>query len=79
MVDGVIATVSKNRSEHVRVTLTALNGHEVVDIRVFCNGGGAAKPTKAGVCLGIERLPELRAALRKAEVEAVRLGLIKKR
>jgi len=76
MRDGLIAIVPKNGREHVRISLTAFNGHDLIDGRVFASEGGEAKPTRSGVCVNISRLPELRAALDKAETEARRLGLL---
>lgn len=77
MTNGIITTVPKNRGEHIRVSLTVFKGHNLVDVRVFCERDGGAKPTKAGVSVNVERLPELRAALEKAEAAAQRLGLLK--
>lgn len=76
MRDGLIAIVPKNGREHVRVRLTAFNDHDLVDLRVFSLEGGEAKPTRSGVCVNVSTLPELRAALDKAEREARRLGLL---
>lgn len=77
MANGIIATVPKNSREHIRVSLTAFKGYNLVDVRVYCERDGEAKPTKAGVSVNVERLPELCAALEKAEAEAQRLGLLK--
>lgn len=76
MRDGLIALIRKNDREHVRVRLTAFNGHDLVDVRIFASDGSDAKPTREGVCVNISRLPELRAALEKAEMEARKLGLL---
>lgn len=76
MAGGLIATIPKNRREHVRVTLTAFNGRYLADVRVYVQAGGEAKPTRLGVSLSLETLPALRAALKKAEAEARRLGLL---
>ncbi|MCJ2099203.1 transcriptional coactivator p15/PC4 family protein [Methylobacterium sp. E-046] len=66
----LIATVMKNNTEEVRVSLTSFNGFDLVDIRTFARligAGGEPLPTKRGICLGRDRLPDLIAALREAE------------
>ena len=66
----LIATVMKNNVEEVRVSLTTFNGFDLVDIRTFARLVGACGeplPTKRGICLGRDRLPDLIAALRAAE------------
>ena len=40
------------------------------------DGDGERRPTRKGLCLRVERLPELLEALRKAEEEARKAGLL---
>jgi hypothetical protein len=72
-----IAVLPKNSREEVRVTLSAYKGVDRLDIRVFADieGLGEHIPTKKGVCVRLEQLPELIKALQKAEDEARRIGL----
>ena len=68
-----IATVPKNAAEEVRVALTEFNGHALVDVRVYADFGGPAgekRPTRKGVSLARDRLPDLIAALQSAQREA---------
>ncbi|MCJ2068365.1 transcriptional coactivator p15/PC4 family protein [Methylobacterium sp. J-030] len=67
---SIVATVMKNNVEEVRVSLTSFNGFDLVDIRTFARligTHGEPMPTKRGVCLGRDRLPELIQALIQAQ------------
>ena len=67
---ALIATVMKNNLEEVRVSLTTFNGLDLIDIRTFArlsSSHGEPMPTKRGVCLGRDRLPELIHALIQAQ------------
>jgi len=74
----IIATIRKNASESVVVSLAEFKGYHLVDARVHSvfNPGDDPKPTKKGVALRVEKLPELIEALKDAEAEARRRGLI---
>ena len=78
MDDVLIATIEKNKGEVVHVTLKEYQDHDLFDIRVHYKppGGGEPKPTGKGVCGKVKMLPELIAALRKAEETARAAGLI---
>lgn len=78
MTDRTIATVPKNASEEVHVSLREFKGHRLIDLRVFTKSavGGEPLPTRKGVTLKIGTLPELIGALQKAEVEARAAGLL---
>ena len=74
-----IATFDKNKSEEVRVGLTRFSGRELVDVRIFAefrDAGPDRMPTKAGISLRVEQLPDLIGALQQARSEAVRRGLL---
>jgi hypothetical protein len=76
----VIATLLKNTREQVRVSLDRYQGHEVIDLRVVVELNretGAMMPTKKGISLRIEQLPDLITGLRKALLEAQRRGMLK--
>lgn len=74
----IIATIPKNGRESVRIALDQFHGIDLVDIRVLLHGDDGAEPqlTKKGVSLRLAKLPALIAALRDAEVEARRRGLL---
>lgn len=75
-----IAIVEKNSREDVRIAIDEFRGTQLVDIRVFAdfnsNEADTRTPTKKGVSLKIERLPDLIRALEKAKEEAARRGLL---
>ena len=75
-----VATIAKNQIEELRITLTNFKGHDLVDIRIFAepyaDDGEGKRATKKGVCLSLEKLPELIEALQKAEEEARAHGLL---
>jgi Transcriptional Coactivator p15 (PC4) len=74
-----IAVIRKNAAEEIRVELSEFNGHDLINIRVWTDprdGGAERIPTKAGVCCRVALLPELIEALRQAEAEARREGLL---
>ena len=66
----VVAIIRKNSLEEVRVSISEFRGHKLVDVRVFADfdgSGGEPRPTKKGVALKVELLPDLIAALRAAQ------------
>lgn len=74
-----IAVVRKNSAEEIRVALSEFNGHDLINIRVWTaprDGGAERIPTKAGICCRVALLPKLIEALRNAEAEARRAGLL---
>jgi hypothetical protein len=73
------AVLRKNMAEEIRIGLSEFNGHVLVNIRVWAdprNGGAERIPTKAGIACRVALLPELIAALQKAEAEARMRGLL---
>jgi hypothetical protein len=77
----IVAQLLKGDRAEVRVTLSEFKGRHTIDLRIFETFAGttdARAPTKAGVTMAVERLPELRAALEEAERQAEALGLIAK-
>jgi hypothetical protein len=78
----VIGTISKNTLEEIRVSLDEFRGVALLDVRIFADFTGAdhdnKRPTKKGISLKIAKLPELLQALREAEAEAIRRGLLRK-
>lgn len=74
----IIAELPKNAVETVRVSLDTFQGKPVADVRVFAEyrSTGQVGPTKKGVTIRAEQLPELVRALARAEAEARALGWI---
>jgi len=73
------AVIRKNALEEIRVEISELNGHDLVNIRVWAeprNGGSERIPTKAGIACKVTLLPELIEALQQAEAEAREAGLL---
>jgi hypothetical protein len=70
-----IATVRKNNSEEIRVSVAIHAGYSLVDMRVFSaprSSRGEPIPTKAGICIAKAKLSELILALQAAEREVSR-------
>jgi hypothetical protein len=76
MADTLIAKLPKNGREELWVSLTEFHGKPLCAARVFFRpeGGGEMRPGKSGLNLRVAMLPDLIAALQKAEAEARRLG-----
>ena len=70
-----VATIRKNNSQEIRVSLNVHDGFTLVDVRVFAAprlGHGEPHPTPAGICIARKALPALIEALQAAEREASR-------
>lgn len=69
--EKVIHEISKNPSESVRVVLGEYHGKDIINVRVYFQPEGEERwiPTKKGVTLSVESIPELREAIEKAEKE----------
>lgn len=75
----VIAVLPKNRREALRIALDHYRGTNLVDLRVVVEvseTSGLATPTRKGVAVRLEMLPDLIAALAQAEAKARELGLL---
>jgi len=70
MEDEILFKFQKNSLEEVRILRREYHGLQLFDLRVyFRDTGDTWKPSKKGLCLGVDRLDELQAgldALRKA-------------
>ena len=71
-------TVTKGVSAQVRVSIDSWRGRHTVSVREYSPGAvaGSFWPTSKGATLDIGKLPELRAALEAAEVEARARGIL---
>ena len=70
-----IASIRKNNSQEIRVSVAIHDGYALVDMRVFSApraSRGEPVPTKAGICVARSKLSELILALQAAEREVTR-------
>ncbi|AIB15794.1 hypothetical protein ABAZ39_28455 (plasmid) [Azospirillum argentinense] len=76
--DTIVATIPKNATEELRVTLTSYNGHPLVDLRLFTEyrSTGEIGPTRKGLTVSVALLPQIIAGLQDAEAEARQRGLL---
>jgi hypothetical protein len=73
----VVARITKNKRESVVVALGSFMGTPLVHVRIhYVDDKGEDRPTAKGVCLNVDSLPELRAAIAQAEAEAILQGLL---
>lgn len=75
----VIAVLPKNRREALRIALDHYRGTNLVDLRVvveLSETSGLATPTRKGLAVRVEMLPDLIAALAQAAAKARELGLL---
>lgn len=74
----IIAEITKNKRESLRIELAEFKGHHLLGLRVWAQPAeGEAIATRKGVTLAVALLPEIIRALRLAEREAIRQGLLK--
>ena len=77
--ERVIATLDKNSAEEVRVSLSTFKGYDLISARVWTDpegGDGERRPTRKGLTLRVELLPQLLEALQQAAEEALKAGMI---
>ena len=71
----VVGSFHKNSQEVVKVTLDEFHGREVVDIRAyFSDVNGEWQPSRKGITLSIECIPELLEIVRMAKVTLIDNG-----
>ncbi len=64
MTEVVAYTFAKNRTQEVQARLREYRGAQLADLRVFvADDAGEPIPTKAGICVRVEQLHELRRAV----------------
>lgn len=72
-----VMAFKKNVAEEVRATLQEYKGRHYVSLRIYVeNDLGEWVPTKKGLTLTVDLLPELVQAVRLLEAEAIRAGLV---
>lgn len=76
----LIATIPKNAREEIRVALDEFEAGDVtynmLSLRVFYEDGGEHRPGRNGLNVRVELLPAILGALRDAETEARKAGLL---
>ena len=72
IVEKLIATIPRNQLDELRVEIGEYRGHDFISIRTWTERHDSEEmvPTKKGITVKPERLPELITALQKAEKEA---------
>lgn len=64
--ERLLATIPKNRREEIRITRSAFNGHEFVQLRVwFRADDGEMRPGKAGISIRPNQVDEVVEALKR--------------
>ena len=74
----LVGIIEKGRTVDVRVRLTTFRDQGYVDIRVFIveDASGERTPTRKGVAIPVQKIPELRRLIERAEAEAREAGLL---
>ena len=76
----LISTIPKNAREQIRVALDEFKTkdatYNMVSMRTFFEDGGEYRPGRNGLNVRVELLPAIVAALRDAETEARKAGLL---
>lgn len=72
----VVAVLTKNARETVKVSVSSYMGHILADLRIYApvTGLDVLAPTKRGLSLRADMIADLRKALDLAEAEARRQG-----
>ncbi len=73
----VVGSFPKNNREEVRVTLSKYKGYDLVGVRQwFRNENDEPRPSKSGVTIRVELLPELLQLIQRAKDTAVEKGIL---
>ncbi len=76
MTDKVIWTTAKTPTSDLRLSLSEYEGRTLVHLRIWSGPeGGEMKATKTGVAFSVSLLPDLIAAMQKAQAEIEAAGL----
>ena len=80
MIDETVRTITKNRSEEIRVGLTEYRGNQLAFLRVYADPyadkGQGRVPVKKGLSFAVHVLPHLIYALQETERRAREAGLL---
>ncbi len=74
----VVAELVKNSRETVKISLSEYHGQPLADVRIYAPvpGTDVLCPTKKGLSVRVDILPDLIAGLREAEAQARARGWI---
>jgi len=73
----VVGSFPKNNREEVRVTLSKFKGYDLVGVRQwFRTESDEPRPSKSGVTIRVDLLPELLDLIQKARDIAVEKGIL---
>jgi hypothetical protein len=68
--DKVVATFKRNPTEEVRAGIKEFKGRRYIDLRIYyMDDQGEWKPTRKGISLSTDFMPELKEAVGKLEAE----------
>ncbi|MCU0660707.1 MAG: transcriptional coactivator p15/PC4 family protein [Myxococcota bacterium] len=68
--DKVVATFKRNPTEEVRAGIKEFKGRRYIDLRIYyMDDQGEWKPTRKGISLSTDFMPELKEAVGKLESE----------
>lgn len=59
----LVAKFQKNSDEEVRAQITTYKGHNLIDLRVFAMKRDGEVPTRKGLTISVDLLPELKEAV----------------
>ncbi len=63
----VVGQITKNKREVIKVTLEEWHGRRIVNVRVYFRAeDGEMRPSRKGLALSVDRLPDLVAVLTEA-------------
>ena len=73
----VVGSFPKNNREEVRVTLSKFKGYDLVGVRQwFRNENDEPRPSKSGVTIRVDLLPELLDLITEARDIALKKGIL---
>ena len=73
----VVGSFPKNNREEVRVSLSKFKGYDLVGVRQwFRNENDEPRPSKSGITIRVDLLPELLDLIEKARDIALEKGLL---
>jgi hypothetical protein len=78
MDEQLVGILEKGKTRDLRAQLMTYHGHKYLDLRTFVvtDASDERSPTKKGVTVPIDKIPELRELLEQAEAAASEAGLL---
>jgi len=75
--ETIVGSFPKNNREEVRVTLSKFKGYDLVGVRQwFRNENDEPRPSKSGITIRVDLLPELLDLIQQAQDKAVEQGIL---